>query len=826
MKRFIQQVDWVKIFHIFLFLSFLIFINYYLADFRILQGQLNSLWDIALYFNRKVAILFIISIIGLSIYTYRFVNYRMLLKISISFIIYSIISYFIIVSRNLNNGSFDVWNWEGNGGFQWQSFPILIIILSLSWLIQKGIKYLKKDSDAEKYLEEAPGRSYIFTAFMTLMLMNDSFTTIEIRSVVRSYILNNQPLDYYLALGKAVVIYLVIYMILIKVVDKGLASLRKNQVSFSLAVTTSLLLALIFNYALQYGVRSDVSLLGRYIFPGATTYQVIILTTLFLVVYIIFNRYLLSTALIVVISSVISVANVLKMEMRNEPILISDFAWIKEVDLVISFVNPRAIIITCVAIVCLVILYLLIRKRALPGKILIKKRYRLGTILTIVGIYLFIFQAFRQTDTVKADSSSGKATLIPVLNSENIEWMGTATNARYKSLMYVWTKQLVLPIMDKPEGYSRDKIDELASKYQEIATNLNKDRVEKIEDQTVIYILSESLANPNRIKGVSLSRDVLPNIDAIKSSTTSGLMESDGYGGGTANMEFQSLTGLPMYNYSSYVSTLYTEVVPKMSVFPSISDSFDTEDKFVLHPSYASNYSRDSIYKSLKFGTMIFDSGTENTFSNVEKVGVNISDKTVYENVLKFINPEKSQFFSVITMQNHAPWSIGEPQDVEVVGEQFTSEENDSASNFARLISHTDQATKDFLDELSKIDKKITVVFYGDHLPGLYPESAFIDDLAVQYQTDYFVWSNYNTNKIEYPLIRSNDFISILLEHTNSKVTPYQALLTEMLHKVEIGEGDSLEQEQVASDMRLLQYDISVGKGYIKEYKEFFTLGD
>jgi hypothetical protein len=52
-------------------------------------------------------------------------------------------------------------------------------------------------------------------------------------------------------------------------------------------------------------------------------------------------------------------------------------------------------------------------------------------------------------------------------------------------------------------------------------------------------------------------------------------MKSDGYGGETANMEFQTLTGLPFYNLSQSVSVIYTEVVPKMNKFPSISDQYN-----------------------------------------------------------------------------------------------------------------------------------------------------------------------------------------------------------------------------------------------------------
>lgn len=317
----------------------------------------------------------------------------------------------------------------------------------------------------------------------------------------------------------------------------------------------------------------------------------------------------------------------------------------------------------------------------------------------------------------------------------------------------------------------------------------------------------------------------LPNIDNIKGSTTSGLMHSDGYGGGIANMEFQTLTGLPLSNFSASVLILYSEVAPKMLIFPSISDSFQNKNRYVMHPSGSSNYNRYNVYKKLGFEHLIFLSDSKEKFKNITKTGVSMGDDSLYNNVLNKINSKQSQFFSVITMQNHAPWSVAVPTEMTASGQGFNEDENWKLTEYSRLLTRTDQATQEFLDSLSKIDKKITVVFYGDHLPGLYPDSAFIEDSSIKYQTDYFIWSNWQNKKLSYPLVNSNDFIAELFAHTDSKVSPYYALLTEVLDKVtNSNDRSSKEQESVKHDLKLLQYDITVGKGYIKKDKNFFKI--
>ena len=156
-------------------------------------------------------------------------------------------------------------------------------------------------------------------------------------------------------------------------------------------------------------------------------------------------------------------------------------------------------------------------------------------------------------------------------------------------------------------------------------------------------------------------------------------------------------------------------------------------------------------------------------------------------------------------------------------GKGFSDEENSKLTFYSRLLSQTDTATQSFLESLSKIDKKITVVFYGDHLPGLYPESAFKNNPESQYQTDYFIWSNFDAPKLNYPLVNSSDFSAMVFEQTNSKVSPYYALLTEVLKKASVDkkalEGEA---QEIAEDLKMVEYDLISGKGYLS--KDFFKV--
>src|SRR5699024_16381 len=99
-------------------------------------------------------------------------------------------------------------------------------------------------------------------------------------------------------------------------------------------------------------------------------------------------------------------------------------------------------------------------------------------------------------------------------------------------------------VMKKTSRYSKERIQQLKDKYKKVAVSINKDRVNNFKDQVVIFNLSESFSDPNRVPGIQLSNDPIPYIRQLKQKTTSGTMISAGYGGGTANMEYMSLTGL------------------------------------------------------------------------------------------------------------------------------------------------------------------------------------------------------------------------------------------------------------------------------------------
>lgn len=594
----------------------------------------------------------------------------------------------------------------------------------------------------------------------------------------------------------------------------------RNKSSFASSFIISLILAIICHIFYQASMAGSVTYFSRYFFPGAILFQIACLTMLNIIITMIINRQTLSTLLIMVLNASLITANFLKFKYRSEPLTPNDFKWVGDLGMIFSFINPTIAVIVGLAILGLISVYLYIRKRYFVGIVEKSLKKRLVTVLIILLLLFGMGTAIRHEKDHKI--IDGIPLLSSVNNWRNVDWKGYTFVARYRTLSFLWLQQLSKESMHRPDGYSKEAMAKIIKKYKAKAKELNKTRERKISDQTVIYILSESLADPERLSNVTISQKILPKIRNIMSQTTSGLMKSDHYGGGTANIEFQVYSGLPFYNYNSSISAVYLDIAPSMKKFPSISDLYQPSERIGIHPYYGTSYNRNNIYEQLGFDKFLTLNSKTNPIDVLPEDyrGNFVSDEKTYNLILENIVSGQNQFISAMTMQNHVEWNSPEPMTITAFGNNFTEEENKNLTNYVRLLSFTDTATEQFLEKLKYIDKDITVVFYGDHLPGLYPESTFADDPTLQYKTDYFIWSNYDMEMKHYPLVNSSDLTALMLETTQSKVTPYYALLTEVLHKASVG---GKVDKTVANDLKLVQYDLTTGEGYLTKDKHFFT---
>lgn len=805
------------------------FVLFFFFNFYLAQNNLaihNKATGTVLQYVNFLGILFGISFALLVVIMSQF-NFKKWfpLKLIVSYFIYNTLSYLTEITLYLNNPKYKVWNLQKNPFFRTNSFLVIGILFALTAVLVLLRYHYDRVSNRKRHRDEInENYQYVILSqlLITLIVTDKNFSTLIYRTdnfLYKALEIGKYSAQQFWLTNDFLFFLFPLLSALGFLYTKGQRDFVKNKSSLSLAFFSSVTTAIVLNYFLQFSLGRTEPFLGiHFTIPDAILFQILVLTAVIFFVYICINQYWIASCLVLLVSVPFVIANFIKFGMRREPVLPSDITWLSKPATLLGFVDSSQIVFTVMSLLAIVALSIFGMKFFFKGKIISSWKIQVLLIITM-------FFSFRNVMSIFSDKENGKIrSNVPIIstlnNYQDINWLGNTSNARYKGLAYVWMNQLTTEVIQKPEGYSKERLAKIQEKYRKLAEVINKERNGYLSDQTVIYILSESFSDPRKISTVEVTQNPIPNIENIMQTHTSGQMQSDGYGGGTANMEFQTLTGLPFYNISQTVSVLYTEVFPKIHDVPSISNVYATEDKIAIHLAGKSNYSRDIVYSRLDFKDFI----TTNTKGvKYRNEGISPSDESTYDLVIENLSPQKGQFFSVMTMQNHSPWLEANPETLDAKGQGFTSEENSKLTFYSRLLYQTDAATQAFLEKLSKIDKKITVVFYGDHLPGLYPESAFKDYPEGQYQTDYFIWSNFDAPKMDYPLVNSSDFSAMVFEQTNSKVSPYYALLTEVLKKASVDkkalEGEALE---IADDLKMVEYDLISGKGYLT--KDFFKV--
>ncbi|KAA8829552.1 LTA synthase family protein [Bifidobacterium myosotis] len=598
--------------------------------------------------------------------------------------------------------------------------------------------------------------------------------------------------------------------------------------------------------------------------------NVLLVGLLYLMLLMLCNRFWVASAVIVGVAIFVATIEHFKIEIRYEAILPADLNFLgSNTGNMLTFIPAGAHVTILMALaVFAALLALILALRHLDGRnghMLRSSNLGLnfGVRLLVMLLALLGFSLYcMQVSTT--DSWANKFS--HAMGDKPSMW-DSVYDAQRNGPLVAFTRQLNPKVMDKPDDYSEETMKQVAARYKKAAEKLNADRSNDLNDSTVVYVLSESFSDPSRVPGLKVNKDSMPNIRKIKESTTSGLMLSSGYGGGTANLEYMGLTGLSMANFDSSLTSPYQQLVPTEHWTPTVNQLWGAPaNSLGYHPYESSMYSRATNYKKFGFSHFYTLTGPD-VIKYQDKIDESpyVSDKATYDSALEGIKDgTANKFIQIITMQNHMPyheWYENNDFTAEsTTGTPLEKDEQESIETYQKGASITDQATQEFLNELDKLDKPVTVVFYGDHLPGIYSSASEDDNNSLAlHLTDYFIWSNKASgtqgNKADDADYSSpNFFVAQAAEHMNAKVSPFLAFLTQMHSKIaameppvvnkiqgwdRIPEGQSIyldqsgnpmsevdfddETKQLLADYKLIQYDITTGKNYLKD-TDFMTL--
>ena len=337
-------------------------------------------------------------------------------------------------------------------------------------------------------------------------------------------------------------------------------------------------------------------------------------------------------------------------------------------------------------------------------------------------------------------------------------------------------------------------------------------RIEKTEDNlpatkegkhpNIIFIQLESFFDPELVNYLKLSEDPIPNFRKLMKEYTSGYYKVPSVGAGTANTEFESITGMSLhyfgpgeYPYKSILKETTCESAPY--VLKNLG--YTTH---AVHNNEANFYGRRSIFPNLGFDT--FTSAEYMTEEEDKNPLGWTKDEVLTDEILKCLDSsEGPDYIYTISVQGHGAYPEEELLDdpeITVTG-AATEEKNNQWEYYVNQIHEMDDFVKELTDALADYPEDVVLVMYGDHLPTM---GLTVEDLNNKYlfQTEYVMWDNFD------------------LEKKDVNLAAYQ-MAAEVMDRVGIHEGTVFRYHQARRntrnyqvDLETLQYDLLYGERY------------
>ena len=527
--------------------------------------------------------------------------------------------------------------------------------------------------------------------------------------------------------------------------------------------------------------------------PLTFLYNALLIFASLLLVYL-FKRRLLVRLCISIFWLILGVTNGIILAARVTPFNFTDFKLIKDLVAMQSSkyvtVPEKILIIAFLALVGAFVVYMAIRGPKFKGKV---KRFRnLIALVCCLAIIPFITKA-------------------AIHNHVLAGYFGNlAQGYRDYGFVYSFSASVVDTGMSKPAGYKEAKIDQIINENTVPASDVSESDLPNI-----IFIQLETFIDPYEVNFLEYSQDPIPNFRKLMENYSSGYLTVPVVGAGTANTEFEILTGMSI-QYFGLGEYPYKTVMRDQNV-ESVADALSPlgYSSHALHNNGGNFYGRANV-----FNEMGFDSFTSKELMNITKYNEIASwptDDILLEETKKALDctPDQSDFIYTITVQSHGSYpseEVFEQPFVEVSG-AATPEENYQWEYFINELYEVDMFIGDLIDDLEARDEKTLVVMYGDHLPtmGLTNEDMANGDI---FKTTYATWNNFGLEKEDIDLYAYQIlpyYMDQLGIHEGTILSYHQAQMA----KNQTDDPDYLK------NLELLQYDLLYGKQFAYELSGF-----
>lgn len=568
--------------------------------------------------------------------------------------------------------------------------------------------------------------------------------------------------------------------------------------SFAFAVIWACFLNLVIETLGRY---STVGIFGGIQFviqePIIFCYNALIIFATILIASV-FRRRTFVFTIISIFWLVIGIVNGVILLNRMTPFTVKDLSNIEDgMSIISNYLTPVSIAAAAVAIILAVGGLVLLFVKGPRKRGVIKRKRNL--VVTILVMCLTFGVTSFMTNVGMVDTFFGNLAYVYRDNGVVYSFINTWLNTG----------------ISKPSGYDEDMIKDIFNKSElgddGIMLLEQKDEDEKYPN--ILFLQLESFIDPENVNCIELTEDAIPNFRALSEEFSSGELTVPACGAGTANVEFEVLTGLSVkfFGPGEYPYKAVLKDKPAESLaFDLKSLGYDTH---AIHNHRAVFYNRNTVFSNIGFDTFT----SIEYMKNVVKTPKNwAKDQVLVECITDALNySDARDMIYTISVQGHGQYPT------EQVLQNPTIQVTDAPSEelkwkweyYVNQIHEMDKFVKDLTDALSEFDEPVILAMYGDHIPAIDLTEEDLENRNL-YGTQYIIWSNFDMEKDDEDL-----YTYQLASHIMDKI----GMEVGTTFTYQLNHSHS---ETYLSDLKALGYDMLYGKNYIYGGVNPFTATD
>ncbi len=318
----------------------------------------------------------------------------------------------------------------------------------------------------------------------------------------------------------------------------------------------------------------------------------------------------------------------------------------------------------------------------------------------------------------------------------------------------------------------------------------------------IIFVQLESYFDVAESEFFTTSKDASPNLRKMYENFSSGYFKVPSVGAGTANTEFEVLTGMNLRYFGPGEYPYKTVLKERQSESAASALSALGYGTHALHNNGGNFYSRAKVFDHIGF-----DSYTSKEFMNILQFTENgwAKDDILIQHIMESMDTtEQQDFVFCVSLQGHGDY----PEEKVIENPEITVEgiEDEALKNrweyYVNQVYGMDEFAGNLVKAVEERNEPSVIVFYGDHLPTL---GLKAEDLKGRYlyNTNYVIWDN------------------IGLKKEDRNIPAYQ-IMADVFERLDIHAGTVFNYHQgrrktkdYLKDLELLQYDILYGKQYV-----------